>query len=70
MGNNINLQAQACGGAVGGPGFMNSGMPPPSAAVGGARVHRVNSAWTSIHILKLKDPMIDFFNVTLCRNIV
>jgi len=44
MGNNINLQAQACGGAVGGPGFMNSGMPPPSAAVGGARVHRVNSA--------------------------
>ena len=44
MGNNMNMQAQACGGAVGGPGFMNSGMPPPSAAVGGARVHRVNSA--------------------------
>ena len=41
--NNLNLQGQACGGAVGGSGFMGAGILP-SPAVGGSRVHRVNSA--------------------------
>ena len=44
--NNLNLQGQACGGAVGGsPGFMGGGMlASATAVVGGSRVHRVNSA--------------------------
>lgn len=41
--NNLNLQSQACGGAVGGSGIIGSGILT-SAAVGGLRVHRVNSA--------------------------
>jgi hypothetical protein len=44
--NNLNLQGQACGGAVGGaPGFMGGGILTSATAVaGGSRVHRVNSA--------------------------
>ena len=44
--NNLNLQSQACGGAVGGSsGFMGAGIvPSATAVVGGSRVHRVNSA--------------------------
>ena len=41
--NNFNLQGQACAGAVGVSGIMGTGVPA-SAAVGGLRVHRVNSA--------------------------
>ena len=44
--NNLNLQGQACGGAVGGSsGFMGAGMlNSGTAVVAGSRVHRVNSA--------------------------
>ena len=41
--NNLALQGQACGGAVGGSGILGTGVLA-SAAAGGLRVHRVNSA--------------------------
>ena len=40
---NLALQGQACGGAVGGSGILGTGVLA-SAAAGGLRVHRVNSA--------------------------
>ena len=42
--NNVLLQGQACGGAVGGSGILGSGVLTSAAVGGGLRVHRVNSA--------------------------